>query len=153
MFKNRKLDNIINIIKKSEGGLEKRLDENRELLETIISKTPKLLKDNPWIVNWIKSNEEYLLKIAGAANIEIDVRRIRPFPKITRPTTFKIIKIVAQTTKDNASLIRQLESAIHYLKRGNSKGTDHDDDIGFTFETTIEENSIFGDEGAASRFE
>lgn len=153
MFKNRKLDNIIDIIKKSEGGIEKRLDENRELLETIISKTPKLLKDNPWIVNWIKSNEEYLLKITGAANIELDVRRIRPFPKIPRPTTFKIINIVAQTTKDNASLIRQLESAIHYFKRGHSKGIDHDDDIGFTFETTIEENSIFGDKGAASRFE
>lgn len=150
---NRKLNSLIEVIKNSEGGMEKRLDENRELLETIIRDSPSLLEDNPWIVHWIRSTEQYLLKVYGAANIDIDVKRIRPFPRITPPKTYKIVKVVAQTTKDNSSLIRQLESAIHYLKKGNSKGVDHDDDIGFTFETTIEESSIFGDECAATRFE
>ncbi|MIE72715.1 hypothetical protein EL06_25845 [Salmonella enterica subsp. diarizonae] len=153
MFTNRKFDNLVKVIKQSEGGIEKRLDENRELLETIIRESPNLLKDNPCIVHWFQSTEQWIFNVSVAANINIDIKRIRPFPEITPPKTFNIVKVVAQTTKDNSSLIRQLESAIHYLKKGNSKGVEHDDDIGFTFETTIEENSIFGDECAATRFE
>lgn len=80
---NRKLNSLIEVIKNSEGGIEKRLDENRELLETIIRDSPNLLKDNPWIVHWVRSTEQYLLKVSGAANINIDVKRIRPFPKVT----------------------------------------------------------------------
>ncbi|HGH4637999.1 hypothetical protein [Enterobacter bugandensis] len=77
---NRKLNSLIEVIKNSEGGIEKRLDENRELLETIIRDSPNLLENNPWIVHWIRSTEQYLLKVSGAANIDIDVKRIRPFP-------------------------------------------------------------------------
>lgn len=153
MFKNRKFENLAKVIKQSEGGIEKRLDENRELLELIIRESPNLLKDNPHIVHHFKSTEQYILKVSGAANIDIDVKRIRPFPELASPKTFNVVRVVAQSTKDNSSLIRQLEAAIHYLQKGFSKGVDHDDDIGFTFETTIEENSIFGDECAATRLE
>lgn len=79
---NRKLNSLIEVIKNSEGGIEKRLDENRELLETIIRASPSLLESNHWIVHWILSTEQYLLKVSGAANIEIDVNRIRPFPNV-----------------------------------------------------------------------
>ena len=95
---NRKLNSLIEVIKNSEGGIEKRLDENRELLETIIRDSPTLLKDNLWIVHWIRSTEQYLLKVSGAANIEIDVKRIRPFPKVTPYFTYHSISYAPTRT-------------------------------------------------------
>jgi hypothetical protein len=43
-----------------DGGIYKRIDENRELLEFLNEKAPKLLEEHPWVIGWIKSNDDYL---------------------------------------------------------------------------------------------
>lgn len=50
-------------MEKVGGGVYKRVDENRELLELLQAKAPKLLKECPWIVGWIKSNDEFFVAL------------------------------------------------------------------------------------------
>lgn len=49
------------------GGLRKRIDENRELLETLMRHAPDLLRDRPWVVGWIKATDEFLTSLDRAA--------------------------------------------------------------------------------------
>jgi hypothetical protein len=49
---------IPQILEKIGGGVYKRIDENRELLELLRAKAPKLLEECPWIIGWIQSNDE-----------------------------------------------------------------------------------------------
>lgn len=46
------------------GGVYKRIDENRELLELLNSKTPEFVKAHPWVVGWLESNDEFLTQLA-----------------------------------------------------------------------------------------
>lgn len=45
------------------GGLYKRIDENRELLELLQDKAPMLLDECPWIVGWIQSNDDVFMAL------------------------------------------------------------------------------------------
>ena len=45
------------------GGIHKRVDENRELLELLQREAPDLLVKNPWVVGWIKANDDFLTEI------------------------------------------------------------------------------------------
>lgn len=40
------------------GGVHKRVDENRELLELLQQKAPELLQECPWVEGWLRSNDE-----------------------------------------------------------------------------------------------
>lgn len=80
MFKNKRLASIQLTIKRTEGGITKRLDENRELLQLINDKYPELLKNAPWIEGWLKSQEKYLLAVATVADITPDMHVIREWP-------------------------------------------------------------------------
>lgn len=54
----------------SGGGVHKRIDENRELLETLQREAPDLLKSHYWIECWIKQNDEFFVDIAEAVPIK-----------------------------------------------------------------------------------
>ncbi|EHY0578637.1 hypothetical protein K1174_001952 [Salmonella enterica] len=71
MRKSERIDSICEVIKYSEGGINKRLDENRELLNLIEYQYPKLLSKHPWINGWIDSQEQYLLAIAECAHVRV----------------------------------------------------------------------------------
>lgn len=144
--------NLIHVIQNSEGGIEKRIDENRELFLTIVTEAPELLMKRPWIKGWLESQEQYLISISKSTNTPIDYSLIRPWHE---PENFNIIKITAQTPakEGKESLIFQLESAIRFLKEGKAKGIEHDDDFGFIFETSEGCKSIFGDEPCAREIE
>ncbi|MGF6440249.1 hypothetical protein [Paraburkholderia youngii] len=45
------------------GGLIKRIDENRELLEVLREKCPTVLYENWWIENWIASNDQFFVAL------------------------------------------------------------------------------------------
>jgi hypothetical protein len=46
------------------GGVVKRVDENRELLEVLLRDAPDLMKQSPWIVGWIKANDSFFISAA-----------------------------------------------------------------------------------------
>lgn len=48
------------------GGVYKRIDENRELLELIQQKAPELIRDNPWLEGWLQSQDEFLVSLADS---------------------------------------------------------------------------------------
>ncbi|MBD3767930.1 MAG: hypothetical protein IE928_08285 [Gammaproteobacteria bacterium] len=43
-----------------EGGITKRIDENRELFNLLQVKAPEFLQDNPWVAGWLESQDDYL---------------------------------------------------------------------------------------------
>lgn len=58
------------LLAKIGGGAHKRVDENRELLELLQEKAPQLLKENPWVVGWIRANDEVFTEMASlSANL------------------------------------------------------------------------------------
>lgn len=71
MRKADRIDSIFETIKCTEGGINKRIDENRELLQLIKNQCPQLLSRHPWVNGWIDSQEQYLLAIAEVTHISI----------------------------------------------------------------------------------
>lgn len=51
------------------GGVHKRIDENRELLILLQEEAPELLKQKPWIYQWIESNDNFLVDLSQATVI------------------------------------------------------------------------------------
>lgn len=51
------------------GGVHKRIDENRELLELLRDKAPDFLELNPWVISWLESNDTFLSALARAVPI------------------------------------------------------------------------------------
>ena len=66
-------------------GFPKRLDEHRELVEVISNSG--LLKDRPWIVGWLRTQDEFLefcfIKLLGVGAIAESIERktLRQKPK------------------------------------------------------------------------
>lgn len=52
------------ILGRHSGGVFKRIDENRELLELLREKAPALLGSHPWVEGWLKSQDEFLSELA-----------------------------------------------------------------------------------------
>lgn len=68
------------------GGVHKRTDENRELLELLQQKAPELLKECPWVAAWIGRNDEVFCALRAMAEAHGDMRpRFRPRPGFPRP--------------------------------------------------------------------
>lgn len=76
------------------GGVHKRIDENRELLELLQEQSPQFLQANPWVVGWLKSQDEFLCALEAAVPIQEGLFRgqamregigfPRPWPASTR---------------------------------------------------------------------
>lgn len=52
------------------GGIHKRIDENRELLELLDREAPVLLHAHPYIIHWIRSNDDFLSAIEEIVTAE-----------------------------------------------------------------------------------
>ena len=71
MFKSAKtLEKVQQILGYSGGGVNKRIDENRELLELLQKEVPDLLERNYWIEGWLKSHDEFFYDVLEAVPIE-----------------------------------------------------------------------------------
>lgn len=57
------LDLLINT-RGDTGGLNKRIDENREIMELIFSKAPELISSHPWLVGWLNANDAFFTQLA-----------------------------------------------------------------------------------------
>jgi hypothetical protein len=68
------------------GGLLKRIDENRELLELLQRESPQLLKSNPWMVGWLQANDDFFVELAQLLKVhsrDIGFPRAWPGPVAT----------------------------------------------------------------------
>ena len=65
----RKMHNINTIIQHVGGGVFKRIDENRELLELMQKEAPEFLKKHSWVYLWIDAQDNFLTELAKAAEI------------------------------------------------------------------------------------
>ncbi|EZE84669.1 hypothetical protein BX33_16140, partial [Escherichia coli O157:H7 str. 2009EL1449] len=83
-----KLEALEKVISKTNRGIFKRIDENRELLELLYEKAPDLMDKCFWIRCWIESQDEFLSKLAEVSGVENRTYNLtpdkpypRPFPK------------------------------------------------------------------------
>ena len=65
-----KLEALEKVISKTNRGIFKRIDENRELLELLYEKAPELMDKCFWIRCWIESQDEFLSKLAEISGVE-----------------------------------------------------------------------------------
>lgn len=69
-FKNKVLAEVQRIVSTTEGGVHKRIDENRELLELLQSQAPEVLQRNPWIEGWLRSHDNFFNDIAATVTVD-----------------------------------------------------------------------------------
>ena len=63
------------------GGLIKRIDENRELLEELRRKCPTVLYENWWIENWISSNDRFFVALKAILGLPDRSFAGNPYPR------------------------------------------------------------------------
>ena len=79
----RKHEAIMTVIQHHHGGIYKRLDEGRELLETIKKECPEMLGNQFWIEGWLKSQDQFILDLIEAS--EAKDRLVHPGSRFPRP--------------------------------------------------------------------
>ncbi|CAI1205885.1 Uncharacterised protein [Serratia ficaria] len=77
---------LILTIEKSNRGIYKRIDENRELLSLLYRDATWFMINHRWVAGWIKAQDEYLNEIAEATpqlnKKELPVGFPMPFPQV-----------------------------------------------------------------------
>lgn len=68
------------IITRHYGGIYKRIDENRELLELLQEQAPDLLQNAPWVEGWLDTQDRFLIELAEATKPD-DSRLSSHFPR------------------------------------------------------------------------
>jgi len=80
IFNNKKFDQLKQVITCSEGGVFKRIDENRELAEMLVKEAPDLIEQFPWIRGWLLSQDAFLNKLATSIDAQTPFTH-REFPR------------------------------------------------------------------------
>ena len=70
MFLNKTLESVKKILGRHQGGIYKRIDENRELLELLQREAPEFLAKQPWVVGWLESQDGFLCDLEAAVKLE-----------------------------------------------------------------------------------
>ena len=65
----RRMPEVRRILGFTGGGVYKRIDENRELLEFLSAKAPDLLTSYPWVESWLDSQDQFLCELASAVPV------------------------------------------------------------------------------------
>lgn len=74
IFNNKKFDQLKEMITHTEGGVFKRIDENRELAEMLAREAPELIEQYPWVKGWLLSQDAFLNKLANSLDVK------KPYP-------------------------------------------------------------------------
>jgi hypothetical protein len=72
---------IEHVLKRRQGGVFKRMDENRELLQLLQDKYPDVLKENPWVQGWLWSQDCFLADLAKVGEIKNPHGKSTLFPR------------------------------------------------------------------------
>jgi len=63
------------------GGLVKRIDENRELLELLQERVPQFVSSHPWLVGWIQANDNFFTQLEGILETHQMLRMPKDYPR------------------------------------------------------------------------
>lgn len=86
------------------GGIYKRIDENRELLELLRDEAPGLIEKHPEVVHWLQAHDDFFMQFAEELppkEVQFDLRRPvkggsdRGFP---RPWPFEFANDIRRRT-------------------------------------------------------
>jgi len=72
----KKHDVIREVVRTTQGGLHKRIDENRELLQLLQEKAPEFLAAHFWVESWLDSQDQFLTKLGET--VKLGPSPIRP---------------------------------------------------------------------------
>jgi hypothetical protein len=53
------------------GGLFKRIDENRELLQLLQEECPTFLREHRWIEGWIRGNDNFFTELRAILDLQV----------------------------------------------------------------------------------
>lgn len=84
MFGSKALGLVKKILAQHQGGIYKRIDENRELLELLQREAPELLAKQPWVVGWLESQDGFLCDLESAVPLS-DVQLPKRGSNFPRP--------------------------------------------------------------------
>lgn len=71
-FKSKEQKNVELILSRHYGGIYKRIDENRELLELLQAEVPEFLASHPWVVgSWLHSADGFLTDLEKALPVTV----------------------------------------------------------------------------------
>ncbi|MGQ3054526.1 MAG: hypothetical protein ACT6S0_22310 [Roseateles sp.] len=164
-FKSAKLKKleVLATTRNDTGGLFKRIDENRELLEVLFREAPSFMQSHPWVEGWIKGNDAFFEGVRSTLGLELDnlhpflanrVPRAWPQPLAAQPPRLSerapaqpspdwkahayplqqvVIKLQGTRRSNKTAIINQLEIVRSRLQVGEAKGSEHDDDFGYSF--------------------
>lgn len=76
-----RLNSLSETIKRTQGGVNKRISENRELLELIKNQHPEILDEYPWVSGWLDSQEKFLVALADKSGIDINKSELLEYVK------------------------------------------------------------------------
>lgn len=62
--------NLRRILGWTGGGVHKRIDENRELLELLQREAPEFMRQHSEVVGWLKANDDFFTELEQSASIE-----------------------------------------------------------------------------------
>lgn len=99
---------LVVVLERFGGGVQKRIDENRELLELLQERAPGFLKENDWVEGWLANNDEFFVgleQISKSVGVELrnpDFYPIRPWPGSERAQTDPVA--IAESEKLRVSL-------------------------------------------------
>ena len=68
-------------VRGTTGGLVKRIDENRELLELLQERVPEFVSAHPWLVGWIKANDEFFTQLEGILETHQAWLKLQDYPR------------------------------------------------------------------------
>lgn len=67
---NERVAQIEEVVKTAQGGVYKRLDENRQLLELLKAQMPDFLAKNFWVEGWLARQDMFLLELLATVPVE-----------------------------------------------------------------------------------
>ncbi|MRV70556.1 hypothetical protein GJ700_02335 [Duganella sp. FT92W] len=66
------LNRITEILTHTEGGLRKRINENRELTLLLQREAPTFIKQFPWVLRWLDSQDSFFIAVESVAPLGAD---------------------------------------------------------------------------------
>lgn len=89
---------VMGVVVHHSAGIHKRIDENRELIEHLQMHVPGYLVEFPWVADWLRSQDEFLVAMANAAKMPIPAKgqglsNVRPIalPNLTSEVACKAL--------------------------------------------------------------
>ena len=73
------------VLERVEGGVYKRIDENRELVELIQREAPQLFATHPWALGWLKSQDRFLVALSESDDFDADECQFKKRDEGERP--------------------------------------------------------------------